>query len=64
MKVVEKLLPIHEAQVISYLKATGCPLALLINFNEQVLRHGVRRIVLTRKLPGGNEQDSRKEKGE
>jgi GxxExxY protein len=47
LKAVEKLLPVHKAQVISYLKATGCQLGLLINFNENLLRNGVQRIVLT-----------------
>jgi GxxExxY protein len=44
----EKLLPIHEAQTISYLKASGYRLALLINFNEEVLRQGLRRLVFSR----------------
>ena len=47
LKAVERLLPIHRAQVISYLKATGCQLGLLINFNEEVLRTGVKRVVRT-----------------
>ncbi|MGV3629280.1 MAG: GxxExxY protein [Betaproteobacteria bacterium] len=47
LKAVEKLLPVHKAQVISYLKARGSTLALLINFNEQLLRDGIQRIVLT-----------------
>ncbi|MEM8738397.1 MAG: GxxExxY protein [Planctomycetota bacterium] len=47
LKAVEALHPIHKAQVISYLKATGHPLALLINFNVEVLRNGIQRIVLT-----------------
>jgi len=47
LKAVDKILPIHKAQVISYLKATGLPLALLINFNERALRDGIHRIVLT-----------------
>ena len=47
LKAVEKLLPIHHAQVLSYLKSTGCQLALLINFNERLLRDGIRRVVRT-----------------
>jgi len=47
LKAAEKLLPVHHAQVISYLKATGCRLGLLINFHESVLRQGVRRVVLS-----------------
>jgi GxxExxY protein len=53
LKAVETLLPVHAAQVISYLKATKCALGLLINFNVPVLlRSGVRRLVLTNQNPG------------
>jgi GxxExxY protein len=47
LKAVEKLAPIHEAQVISYLKMTNHPLALLINFNVPVLKEGIKRIILS-----------------
>jgi GxxExxY protein len=47
LKAVEALLPIHKAQVISYLKATRLQLGLLINFNVPVLRDGVQRVILT-----------------
>ncbi len=47
LKAVEILAPIHTAQVISYLKATGHPLGLLINFNVPVLKAGIRRVVLS-----------------
>ena len=47
LKAVEKLAPIHHAQVISYLKITGQSLGLLINFNEVVLRDGIKRIIHT-----------------
>lgn len=47
LKAVEKLLSVHQAQVLSYLKATRCQLGLLINFHEGLLRHGVQRVVLT-----------------
>lgn len=46
LKAVEKLAPIHEAQVLSYLKMTGYPLALLINFNVPLLKDGIKRIIL------------------
>ena len=45
IKSVDALAPIHEAQVMSYLKLSGCKLALLINFNVRVLKDGVRRFV-------------------
>ena len=45
IKAVEKLLPIHKAQVMSYLKAVRCRIGLLINFNEKMLKSGVQRII-------------------
>ncbi len=45
LKAIEKLTPLHEQQLLSYLKATGHHLGLLINFNVVSLRHGVRRVV-------------------
>jgi GxxExxY protein len=47
LKAVECFAPIHKAQVIAYLAATGHPLALLINFNVPLLKDGIRRIVRT-----------------
>jgi GxxExxY protein len=45
IKCVEKLLPIHLARVLSYLKLSGYKLGLLINFNVPHLRQGIRRII-------------------
>lgn len=45
LKAVEKLLPIHEAQLLTYLKLSGFSLGLLINFNVPVLKQGLKRIV-------------------
>ena len=45
LKAADALLPIHHAQVISYLKAGAFELGLLINFNVPLLRDGFRRIV-------------------
>lgn len=47
IKAVEVLAPIHIAQVLSYLKATGLQLGLLINFHVSVLKEGIQRVVLT-----------------
>lgn len=47
LKTVEQLMPVHSAQVISYLKASGLQLGLLINFNVAVLKQGIKRVVLT-----------------
>ncbi|MCL5269522.1 MAG: GxxExxY protein [bacterium] len=47
IKAVDKLAPIHESQVLSYLKSTHRSLGLLINFNVSVLKDGIKRIVLS-----------------
>ena len=44
LKAVEKLLPVHEAQVLTYLKLSGLTLGLLINFNVPVLKDGIKRV--------------------
>lgn len=49
LKAVESLEPIHEAQVLTYLKLGGWTVGLLINFNKPVLKHGIKRIVLNYK---------------
>lgn len=46
LKAVERLGTIHIAQCLSYLRASKLRIALLVNFNVVLLRHGVRRIVL------------------
>ena len=48
LKAVEAFEAIHQAQVISYLKATKLSLGLLINFNMPILKDGIRRVVLSR----------------
>ncbi|GMV13490.1 MAG: hypothetical protein AMXMBFR56_17140 [Polyangiaceae bacterium] len=58
LKAVEELARVHVAQVISYLKANGRPLALLITFNVPLLRHGIRRIALTRRQEVGGPRRS------
>lgn len=44
IKAIDVLQEIHRAQLLSYLKLTGCKLGLLINFNEPLLTDGVRRV--------------------
>ncbi len=44
IKAVERLLPVHEAQALTYLRLTGLRAALLVNFNVPVLRQGLRRL--------------------
>ena len=46
LKAVEKLLPIHEAQILTYMKLSGINLGLLINFNVRILKDGIRRFIL------------------
>ncbi|MGD9722501.1 MAG: GxxExxY protein [Pirellulales bacterium] len=45
LKAVDKLLPIHEAQLLSYLKLSGCQVGLLINFHVPRLKDGIKRMV-------------------
>jgi len=45
LKSIESLHPIHEAQVISYLKLSGKKIGLLINFNVKLLKSGIKRLV-------------------
>lgn len=45
-KAVDRLHPIYEAQLLTYLKLTGCKVGLLINFNVRVLKDGIKRKVL------------------
>jgi GxxExxY protein len=49
-KSVERILPIHKAQLLSYMKLLDVPLGLLINFHEVVLKNGISRLL----LPGAN----------
>jgi GxxExxY protein len=43
LKSVEQVIPIYESQVLTYLRIGGYPLGLLINFNNVLLKHGLRR---------------------
>ncbi|MBA4419987.1 MAG: GxxExxY protein [Anaerolinea sp.] len=45
IKAIDGLTPIHEAQLITYLKLSGCNVGLLINFNVRQLTHGIKRVV-------------------
>lgn len=45
VKAVRELAPIHQTQALSYLKLTGCPVGLLLNFHVKYLIDGVRRLV-------------------
>ena len=43
LKAVEHLLPIHEVQLVTYLRLSGKKLGLLLNFNVEVMKHGIKR---------------------
>lgn len=45
LKAIEGLHPIHEAQLLTYLKLGGWPIGLLMNFNVPVLRKGIKRLI-------------------
>ena len=46
LKTVDELVPIHDAQVLTYLKLTGLKVGLLVNFNVPVLKDGIKRLIL------------------
>ena len=46
LKAVERILPIHQAQVLTYLKLSGVRTGLLLNFNTKVLKDGIKRFVI------------------
>jgi GxxExxY protein len=46
LKSLDSLEPVHEAQILTYLKLTGRKIGLLINFNVPVLRDGIKRLIL------------------
>ena len=48
VKAVDQLIPVHEAQVLTYLRLSGYRVALLMDFNTPLLRQGLRRFVLSR----------------
>ena len=45
LKSVEKLAPVHSKQVLTYLRITGLPVGLLLNFGEYLFKNGIRRII-------------------
>ncbi|MGE0121249.1 MAG: GxxExxY protein [Dongiaceae bacterium] len=48
LKTVERILPVHEAQLLTYLRLSGMTTGLILNFHAPVLREGIKRLVLGR----------------
>ena len=46
IKAIERILPVHRAQLLTYMKLTGCKLGFLLNFNVPVIKDGIHRLVL------------------
>jgi len=46
IKAIDRITPVHEAQMLTYLRLSGLQVGLLLNFNNVALRHGMRRFVL------------------
>lgn len=46
LKSVEEILPIHKAQLLTYMKLLNIPVGLIINFHEVMLKHGIHRLIL------------------
>lgn len=59
IKSVDRLLPVHQAQLLTYLGLTGCSAGLLINFNVPKLTEGIKRLLNPRVGDGGKGQSSR-----
>ena len=57
VKSVATLLAVHQAQVVTYLRLTGCPAGLLINFNVPRLMDGVKRVLHPRPANSGDPVD-------
>lgn len=46
LKATDTILPVHEAQIITYMKLTNAPIGLILNFNVPVIKNGIRRFRL------------------
>ena len=53
LKAVQEVLPIHKAQLFSYMKLMNAPIGLLINFHQETVKKGLQRLI----LPGANKED-------
>ncbi len=46
LKAVDRFIPVHDAQLLTYLKLTGCKVGLLMNFNVPLMKNGIKRLIL------------------
>ena len=46
IKCVDTILPVHKAQLLTYLKLTGIKLGLILNFNVSLMKHGIKRMIM------------------
>ena len=46
VKSMDKVLPVHQAQLLTYMKLSGISIALLLNFNVKYMKHGIKQMVL------------------
>jgi GxxExxY protein len=46
IKSIENILPVHEAQILTYLRLSRCHIGLVLNFNTKLLKNGLRRFIL------------------
>jgi GxxExxY protein len=51
LKAVDQLLPVHTAQIVTYLRLKRFPLGILINFNETLIKHGIHRVLNVPRSP-------------
>jgi GxxExxY protein len=50
LKTVEKIIPVHEAQIISYMKQSNIALGFIVNLNTTLIKDGIKRVVLSQNL--------------
>ncbi len=59
IKAVDRILPVHEAQLRTYLRLSGCPVGLILNFNSPLLKDGIKRVV--NNFPDAFDDEGRRE---
>jgi len=62
LKSIEKMMPVHKKQVLTYLRITGLQIGLLLNFGDALFKHGIERIINGKQI--GSDLDSEKAEDE